>query len=417
VFHDLARIFHPLPVSFPMPLPPRLLKRLLSGPGSFSAPWGDAPACHTFSGTAAIHQAIRVLSLLPGDRVLCPSYNCGHEIEPLLRAGLEVDYFTVGADLNVDLDDLEARISKRTKAVLVTHYFGFPQPLTELRQLCDARGLYLLEDCAHGLFSREKEKFLGATGDVAIFSMRKTIPLPNGGALIANRPDLRLPEALPSPPLLSTWSKTAELVKKWLLLRFSSRSQRPLRLLAAPFTLLPPSIHLLQRLGLLGPLASFDPDDEEFEFDGAVLDWKMAELGERIARNVKGWEIVQQRRANFAILLEGLRSIPAGKPLFTSLPPGVCPLCFPLFVYNREVFIQKLQGRAITAAKWWETFHGAVPWQKYPDSILLKDHVVVLPVHQYLNEQHMQRIVDALHEPGRMAPARRFAVELSRFES
>ena len=64
----------------------------------------------------------------PGSVVLCPSYNCGHEIEPLLRLGLRPKWYRVGPDLETDLDDIRRRFTEEVRAVLVTHFFGFAQP-------------------------------------------------------------------------------------------------------------------------------------------------------------------------------------------------------------------------------------------------------------------------------------------------
>src|SRR5207245_6549749 len=65
------------------------------------------------------------------------------------------------------------------------HYVGFPGPVQELSVACRARRLLLIEDCAQALLSNCAERPLGSFGDVAIFSIRKTLPVPDGGALVA----------------------------------------------------------------------------------------------------------------------------------------------------------------------------------------------------------------------------------------
>src|SRR5437879_7768032 len=87
----------------------------------------------------------------PGDRVLAPSYICRAAIDPLIAYGLNVDFYPIRRDCSIDLADLRNRISPTTQAVMIVHYFGFPQPLGELRKLCDRYGLLLIEDCAHVL--------------------------------------------------------------------------------------------------------------------------------------------------------------------------------------------------------------------------------------------------------------------------
>lgn len=204
------------------------------------------------------------------------------------------------------MEDLGRRIGKRTRAVLCTHYFGFPQALKALRALCDEHSVYLIEDCAHALFSCSGDGYLGTWGDASVFSLRKTLPVPNGGALVLNRPGLVLPHELYGPPWPTTWSKTADLVKKWVLQHFSSPLQRPMRAFATGFAFVGIGIRVLHRFCLLNPLAVCDPDDENFDFDDAVLDWNMAKLGHRILGNIEPTAIVARRRTNYSTLLAGL---------------------------------------------------------------------------------------------------------------
>ena len=104
---------------------------------------------------AAIFKACGLLSLGQGDEILAPAYNCGSEIDPLLRSGATVSLYRVDRNTNIDLADIERRITGRTKAIYVTHYFGFPQPqIMALKALCERGGIFLIEDCALALFSK-----------------------------------------------------------------------------------------------------------------------------------------------------------------------------------------------------------------------------------------------------------------------
>lgn len=347
---DPRRLWGADPIQFMAPLPPRLLRHGAGKARSLPVPFCHSRARYTFSGTAAIYQAARTLGLRPGDRVLCPAYNCGHEIEPLLRHGVEPDFYAVGLNLEADLDDLKAKIARETRAVLVTHYFGFPQPLAALRELCVGRGLVLIEDCAYALFSRGPGGYLGTEGDMAVFSMRKTLPLPNGGALVVNQKEMALPAELRTPPRLGTWLKSGDLCKKWVLRCFSSPLLRPLRLLALAVSLGMLAARCFARLGLLDPLALWDPDEEDFDFDPAVVDWAMSDIAQRVIGNIDPVAIVRRRRANYRILLQGSRDSRRFRPVFRTLPEGVCPLFFPLVVHNRTELIWSLNRHAIYAA-------------------------------------------------------------------
>ena len=80
-----------------------------------------------------------------------------------------------------------------------------------MKQLAEQHGLPLIEDCALSLLSADGDTPLGTTGDVAIFCLYKTLPVPNGGAMVVNGPRrYSLPEP-PPPPLASTFSHTVVL--------------------------------------------------------------------------------------------------------------------------------------------------------------------------------------------------------------
>ena len=109
---------------------------------------------------------------------------------------------------------LENKITRQTRAVLIIHYFGFPQPIHKIREICNKKDVLLIEDCAHALFSSHGEEAIGSEGDLAIFSLRKTLPLPEGGGLLINNPELEKPPELSPPSFISSWTKTLDLVKK-----------------------------------------------------------------------------------------------------------------------------------------------------------------------------------------------------------
>jgi dTDP-4-amino-4,6-dideoxygalactose transaminase len=372
--------------------PARLLRR---PPGNPERPFplNRPGVLTTFSGRAALDQAAILLGLSAEDVVLCPAYCCGHEIEPFLRRNVEVGFFNVDRRLEIDLDDLRRKLDERTRAILVTHYFGFPQNLEPVRELCAGRDIVLIEDCAHSFLSRDARGFLGETGDLAVFSMRKTVPIPHGGALLANRFGTTRPP-LASPPPAATWVKAMHSWEKSLLARTSSTAQllasRLLLLLALPSSVAHRGLKLMRAPG------SRDSLDGSFGYDSRVLSWGMAPLALRILDNVDLEQVVDRRRSNFQILLEALGKDDSLRPLLGSLPEGVCPLTFPVVVSRGTKLVQQLQARGIAATMWWNEFHPAVPWQHFPDSCFLKNQVLALPIHQDLDEDHMRRMIREL---------------------
>src|SRR6267378_1678894 len=87
-----------------------------------------------FQARNAIYHSLGLLGIEPGARVLAPSYICRAAIDPLIAYGVNVDFYAVKRDCSIDVRDLVARITPRTEAVIIVHYFGFPQPINQLRR-------------------------------------------------------------------------------------------------------------------------------------------------------------------------------------------------------------------------------------------------------------------------------------------
>src|SRR5438128_3498285 len=150
--------------------------------------WGKA--YFYMSGSTALWHGLKLLRLEPHQTILFPSYHCGRELDVLYRSGCRVVLYPVGRGLCVDPDELRRRAGRDTRALYLIHYWGFPQTLDSLHQLCAEKGWALIEDCAHALFARYQNRPVGSLGDIAIFSLRKTLPLPGGGALVVNNRSL-----------------------------------------------------------------------------------------------------------------------------------------------------------------------------------------------------------------------------------
>src|SRR5262249_53512932 len=123
--------------------------------------------------------------------VLAPEYNSGNEVLAMRAAGATVRYYPIGFDMQLDPIEVERLCSLHNPGVLyVTHYAGWPQPMRQILDLARRRGMLVVEDCARALLSEADGQPLGSFGDWSIFCLYKTLPVPNGAALVANRPTL-----------------------------------------------------------------------------------------------------------------------------------------------------------------------------------------------------------------------------------
>jgi hypothetical protein len=132
-------------------------------------------------GRWALVEALRLHGVGPGDRVLLPALICRDVLAAVHLLGATADYYPVSPRLCAMSLDAAAP----AKVVLAVNYFGFPQPLGAFREFCGRTGAALVEDNAHGLFSRDADGSpLGGRGDAGIFSFRKSIAVPDGAALV-----------------------------------------------------------------------------------------------------------------------------------------------------------------------------------------------------------------------------------------
>lgn len=141
------------------------------------------------NGTAALHMCLCALGLGEGDEVIVPTLTYIASVNAIKYVGAEpifVDSEKATWNLNVDL--VESLITKNTKAIMAVHLYGNPCDMKALRELCDKRGLFLIEDVAEALGSTFENKFLGTFGDIAAFSFfgNKTITTGEGGMVVTN---------------------------------------------------------------------------------------------------------------------------------------------------------------------------------------------------------------------------------------
>lgn len=141
------------------------------------------------SGTAALHTAFAALDLEPGDEVITTPITDMGALTPLLYQGL----IPVFADVeprscNVTPDTIAARLSERTRAIVVTHLFGNPCDMAGIMKLAQERNLPVIEDCAQAFQARFEGRPVGTFGAIGCFSLQqgKHITTGEGGLVVAN---------------------------------------------------------------------------------------------------------------------------------------------------------------------------------------------------------------------------------------
>ncbi len=355
---------------------------------------GKAIATH--HGRGAIGILCEMLHLAPGDEVLMPSYNCGTEVDPFLKAGVRVILYRVDAEASIDLPDILRRITDRTKAIYVTHYFGWPQDVRGLQEKLAGRNLPLIEDCALALFSRGKEGWLGSLGDAAIFSFVKSLGVPDGGALVCRTIGRDIKPSLSRPPAGAVWRAALPLLKSYAMRKVERYKT--------------PKIEVFPQEGLSDvqqPLETLPDMPQDYYFDPRESSWTISRLSMGLLARTDPASVISIRRGHYFQLLDGLKKVEGAiRPLFRELPEGVCPLCMPLLVENRRRWRQMMRVRRIAAGMWWAGYHRDLHWDDFPEARELKDHLVAIPIHQDLEDRHIAYTIRTIQEIAGLVSAR-----------
>jgi len=160
----------------------------------FAAHLGCAHVIALSSGTAALHLACLAAGVGEGDEVIVPSHTFVATVNAVLYCGATPVFADIVGphDLNVDPDRVESALTERTRAVIPVHYAGYPVAIERLVELCESRGLALIEDAAHAPSATVGDRKLGSFGLAGCFSFfsNKVLCCGEGGAFATDSAEL-----------------------------------------------------------------------------------------------------------------------------------------------------------------------------------------------------------------------------------
>lgn len=157
----------------------------------FEEKYGFLKVLLTTSCTTALEMIALLMDIKPGDEVIVPSFTFVSTANAFVLRGAKVVFADSSRDNpNIDVSQLEALISTKTKAIVVVHYAGVACDMDALLELTHKHKLYLVEDAAHAIDSFYNGKALGSFGHFAAFSFHETknISSGEGGMLVINDP-------------------------------------------------------------------------------------------------------------------------------------------------------------------------------------------------------------------------------------
>ena len=380
-----------MPTREPLLRPSELLGTPRESVRSFlDANAGGTAVEYTNSGTAALYRgAVSQFGSDASGTVFLPAYICDVAVPPFRRAGLDVAFYRVSRETEIDLTDLESKLTDDTVAVMSVDFFGFPaRGFEALDRLCTREGLVHVEDNAHSVLSRVDGDLLGTRTGFGIASLPKLLPVPEGGVLYTSSPgaeptspDTSSPGAEPTSPVvngkavspfrqpeLSDLDFLLKTAVKWADLElFDGRAVRGVN----------------ERWG--------DPCGADgFEVGGA------SPLTEALLERIDAGEVIRRRRRNYRALADLFDRDPEVEQLYATLPDGGCPQVFPVVVEDPPRFERRLRSANLPVHRWPRLPPEVRGNETFPTANYLAEHVFTLPVHQACDPEELTRKVQAV---------------------
>jgi dTDP-4-amino-4,6-dideoxygalactose transaminase len=148
---------------------------------------GGRPVRVVTSATEGLEIALRICNIGPGDEVITPAMSFAATANVIARVGARPVFVDVGLETrNIDVEQLEAAITSKTRAIMPVHFAGLPIDMDRVYEIAQRHRLRVIEDAAHAIGSSWRGKRIGSFGDIVVFSFHpnKNMTTIEGGALV-----------------------------------------------------------------------------------------------------------------------------------------------------------------------------------------------------------------------------------------
>jgi len=313
------------------------------------------------TGTSALHIALLLTGIRPGDEVITTSFNYVADHQAIRMCGGEPVMADIREDnLGIDVTSAERMISDRTRAILPLHFAGQPASLDEIYQLAGAHGLRVVEDACHAFGTRFKGRRIGSFGDLTCFSFDpvKVVTSLDGGCVIV--PDAEGQDLLRLYRFLG--------VDKETHLRYQNARAW-----------------------------EYDVVSDGFRYH---LNSISAAVG--LSQMARIDEFIESRQASCTAYSEAFSGLPWCRPVATSFT-DVSPFIYSLRVHegHRAAFIEHLAARSVATGIHFIPVHRHSHFKECrADSLRVTERVceevVTLPLHSLMSSTTLERVVEAV---------------------
>jgi dTDP-4-amino-4,6-dideoxygalactose transaminase len=161
----------------------------------FEQEFHSKKALLTTSCTSALELATHLLDFKPEDEVIVPSFTFSSTVNPIILAGAKPVFADINDDtFNIEIESIKTQISSKTRAIYPMHYAGVACQMNEIMEIAQENDLKVVEDAAHSVNAKYRNKYLGTIGDFGCYSFHesKNYTCGEGGALLINTDEISL---------------------------------------------------------------------------------------------------------------------------------------------------------------------------------------------------------------------------------
>ncbi len=141
-----------------------------------------------YNARSALFHWIKLLWIWAWDEVIIQAYTCVSVVNSVIQTWATPIFVDIDETLNIDTNDLKAKITKKTKVIILQHTFWNPANIWEIKKIAEENNIFLIEDCAHSLWAEYEWKKVGTFWDLSVFSFwrDKVISTVNWWFLVIN---------------------------------------------------------------------------------------------------------------------------------------------------------------------------------------------------------------------------------------
>lgn len=306
-----------------------------------------------------------LLSTHPFHRVLLPSFLCDSVANTFIDANIQLCFYQISRQFEIDPDEIKAILESNPgiDCFYLMHYFGRLQAqdvLKQLQRICRERDIRIVEDAVHSFFTKAL-----TIGDYGLTSLRKWAPIPGGGLLYAKKAfPCEISEQEES-SYFEELSLSAYLLKDLHLHDFTKLRTTYMNLFAA----------------------------SEYELDYYDRGYAVSALSQRLIQSLDNRKMAAARKANARELAYLIHKKDI-RVLFQNYEGDFVPFFFPIFVPNREPFMQGLRKAGVAPDVHWRFLSTRAPESEIDN--YLSRHIISLPVDQRYTPHDMEILSEAV---------------------